>query len=325
MNPPAHVLISSLYPEDLRARLAAVATVIVPPLGQTQLGSEEARRHAPALTAVINQGELRVDEDLIAAAPHLRIVANASIGVNNVATAALRARGAWCTNTPDAFADATADCTLGLLLMLLRRLGEAERYVRAGRWQAFTPGGWDGSLLRGRTLGLVGYGRIGQAVEQRAAAFGMRVIHHTRHPTGHPGWCRRDDLLADADIVSLHVPLNADSTGLINADALARMKPGAWLLNLSRGPVVDEAALLEALQAGRLAGAALDVFAREPAVPAALLTMENVVLTPHLGGGSREGRRQAQEQCVDNVLRVLRGERPRSGGIVVDPTAPAHR
>lgn len=322
MTRPAHILVSSPYPEDLLARLSSAATVIAPPSGQTQLGYDEVRLHAPTLTAVINQGELRVDEALIAAAPHLQIVANASIGVNNVATGALHARGAWCTNTPDAFADATADCTLGLLLMLLRRLGEAERYVRAGRWQAFTPGGWDGSLLRGRTLGLIGYGRIGRGVEHRAVAFGMRVIHHTRNPTGLPGWRRREDLLAEADIVSLHVPLNADSTGLINADALARMKPGTWLLNLSRGAVVDETALLAALQEGRLAGAALDVFAREPAMPAALLTMENVVLTPHLGGGSREGRRAAQEQCVENVLRVLRGERPLPGGIVVDPTGP---
>jgi glyoxylate reductase len=271
---------------------------------------------------VINQGELRVDEALIAAAPHLRIVASASIGVNNVALAALRSRRVWCTNTPAAFADATADCALGLLIMLMRRLGEAERFVRADRWQAFAPGSWDGLLLRGKTLGLIGYGRIGRAVERRAAAFGMRVVHHTRTPGGEAGWRTRDALLAEADVVSLHVPLNAESAGMIDAQALARMKPGAWLINLSRGPVVDEPALIAALESGRLGGAALDVFAREPAVPEALRRMENVVLTPHLGGGSREGRREAQEQCVENVLRVLRGERPLAECIVVDPMGP---
>jgi glyoxylate reductase len=323
MNHRHTVLVSSPYPADLIAKLAQAASVIAPPTGQPLIGYDQVRNHAARLSAIINQGELRVDSALIAEAPSLRIVASASIGVNNLALPAIRARRTWCTNTPGAFAEATADCTLGMMLMLMRRLGEAERFVRANRWQAFTPGSWDGLLLRGKTLGLIGYGRIGRAVERRACAFGMRVIHHTRTWSAEPGWRSREALLAEADVVSLHVPLNADSTAMIDANALARMKPGAWLINLSRGAVIDEPALISALESGRLSGAALDVFAHEPAVPEVLRKMENVVLTPHLGGGSQEGRREAQAQCVENVLRVLRGERPIADCIVVEPEAAA--
>lgn len=319
MNQRPTILVSSPYPADLIAKLAQIATVIAPPHGQPLIGYDQARSHAAQLSAIINQGELRVDPDLIAEARGLRIVASASIGVNNLALPTLRTRNVWCTNTPGAFAEATADCTLGMMIMLMRRLGEAERFVRANRWQAFAPGSWDGLLLRGKTLGLIGYGRIGRAVERRAVAFGMRVVHHTRTWSNETGWRTRDALLAEADVVSLHVPLNADSTAMIDANALRLMKPGAWLINLSRGAVIDEPALIAALQTGRLAGAALDVFAHEPAVPEVLRKMENVVLTPHLGGGSQEGRREAQEQCVENVLRVLRGERPIAECIVVEP------
>jgi glyoxylate reductase len=319
MNQRPTILVSSPYPADLIAKLAQIATVIAPPHGQPLIGYDQARSHAAQLSAIINQGELRVDPDLIAEARGLRIVASASIGVNNLALPTLRTRNVWCTNTPGAFAEATADCTLGMMIMLMRRLGEAERFVRANRWQAFAPGSWDGLLLRGKTLGLIGYGRIGRAVERRAVAFGMRVVHHTRTWSSETGWRTRDALLAEADVVSLHVPLNADSTAMIDANALRQMKPGAWLINLSRGAVIDEPALIAALQTGRLAGAALDVFAHEPAVPEVLRKMENVVLTPHLGGGSQEGRREAQEQCVENVLRVLRGERPIAECIVVEP------
>jgi glyoxylate reductase len=182
--------------------------------------------------------------------------------------------------------------------------------VRAGKWQAFEPGRWDGVLLRGRVLGLVGFGNIGRAVARRAEAFGLTVLHHTRRSTGLPGWRTLDDVLVASDFVSLHIPLNDESRGLIDAARLGRMKRGAFLINVARGPVVDETALLSALRSGQLGGAALDVFADEPRVPPELRTMENVLLTPHLGGGTQAGRRLAQEQCVENVRRVLQGERP---------------
>ena len=317
------VLLTRTYPPDLVAALAAQARVVVPANAADSLGYDAVLAQGAALAAVINQGELRIDATLLDATPRLRIVANTAIGVNNLALDLMRARGVWGTNTPDAFVDATADCALGLIITLLRRIGEGERFVRAGRWNSFAPGTWDGALLRGKTLGLVGYGRIGQGVARRAEPFGLRVIHHTRSGRDAPGWRPLDTLLGEADIVSLHVPLNADSQGLIGAAQFARMKPGAWLVNLARGPVVDEPALIAALQSGHLGGAALDVFADEPRVPVVLRSMENVVLTPHIGGGSREGRRSAQELCVENVLRALRGERPRPECTVAEPSAPA--
>jgi glyoxylate reductase len=317
MKLPRRVVVTRRYPSDLLATLAPHAEVIVPANDDQSFDYDDVCSHGPNLAAIINQGEIRIDPQLMAMVPALKVVANASIGVNNLALDAMRARSIWGTNTPDAFVDATADCTIGLLLMLARRLGEGERFVRARRWRHFAPGTWDGMLMRGRTLGLVGYGRIGRAVAHRAKAFGLHVIHHTRTRTAEPGWRSLDDLLAQADFVSLHVPLNETSRGLIDASRLARMKPGAFLLNLARGAVVDEAALITALRDGRLAGAALDVFADEPRVPVELCEMENVVLTPHVGGGSREGRRIAQELCVENVRRVLVGESPLPECVVV--------
>jgi glyoxylate reductase len=311
------VLVTRRYPADLMAALAAHAETLMPADDRGALGLAQVREHGGRLAAIINQGELPIDGGLLAAAPRLRIVANAAIGVNNFAPDAMRARAVWGTNTPDAFVDATADCTLGLLLTLARRLGEGERFVRAGRWTSFAPGTWDGVLLRGRTLGIVGYGRIGRAVAARAAPFGLRVIHHSRTASGEPGWRPLDTLLAEADFVSLHTPLTPATHHLIDSRRLALMKPGARLLNLARGPVVDEPALIAALQSGRLAGAALDVFADEPHVPEALRTMENVVLTPHVGGGSHEGRRLAQAQCIENVRRVLAGDAPLPACVVV--------
>jgi glyoxylate reductase len=323
MNTRPVVIVTRRYPTDLLTPLAALADIVMPDDEQGAIEHDEVLGHGGRVAAIITQGELRIDAPLLAAAPGLRIVANTAIGVNNFAQDRMRARGIWGTNTPQAFADATADCALGLLLMLVRRLGEGDRFVRAGRWKTFTPGLWDGVLLRGKTLGIVGYGRIGRAVELRAKAFGLTVVHHTRSGTDRPGWRSLEALLAASDFVSLHVPLTPETRSLIDQVRLAQMKDGACLINLARGPVVDDAALIAALRSGRLAGAALDVFADEPTVPDELRAMENVVLTPHLGGGSREGRREAQEQCLENVLRVLRGERPIAECIVVEPEAAA--
>lgn len=319
MKQPIRVLLVRAYPPDLTAALTSQFEVIAPNDPRQNFSYDDVMRQAGTLSAVISQGDLRIDEALVAAAPQLRIAANESIGANNFVVDAMRRRAIWGTNAPDGFVEATADCTLGLLLMAARRMGEGERFVRAGRWRTFAPGTWDGVLLRGHTLGLVGFGRIGQAVARRAEPFGLTVIHHTRTRSSHPGWRSLDDLLAQSDFVSLHTPLNDDSRGLINERRIAQMKAGAYLLNLARGPVVDEAALITALQTKRLAGAALDVFANEPQVPAALTQMENVVLTPHIGGGSKEGRRSAQETCVENVTRVLTGKPPRPECVVVAP------
>ncbi len=304
------VLITNAVPPATLAPLDGVAQVIQGPAGGNLMPRAEVLRLAPSLAGIINQAELRVDAELLATAPRLKIVANVAMGVNNLDLAAMQARGVIATNVPEAFTESTADCTLGLILAVARRLVEADRYVRSGAWQGFQPGVWDGLLLAGRTLGLVGYGRVGKAVERRAQAFGLKVIHYRRTPGGQPGYVPLAELLARADIVSLHTPLNSDSDRLINAGQLARMKRGSILINMARGRVVDEAALVAALQSGHLAGAGLDVFEDEPKVHPILPTLRNVVLTPHLGGGTTESRFQARLICARNVAAVLQGRPP---------------
>lgn len=304
------VLITNSVPDEHLRPLEGVAEIIQGPGGGDIMPRSEVLELAPELRAVINQGELEVDAELLDRGRQLQIVANVSLGFDNLDRSLMASRGVWATNCPDTFTDATADCTLALLLALWRFIPAADRHVRAGEWNAFQPGRWDGVLLRDKVLGLVGYGSIGKAVAQRARAFGMRVIYHRRTPVQDPGYRALDDLLAEADVVSLHTPLNDESHHLMNAERLARMRPGSYLVNMARGKVVDEMALVAALDSGHLGGAALDVFEEEPTVQPALLEMDNVVLTPHIGGGTREGRVEARLLCASNVAAVLRGERP---------------
>ena len=307
------VLWTNAPPPDHYAPLRDLAEVVTgPPVG-AQMPREEVLARAGELDAIINQAELRVDRELLDAAPRLKAVANVAIGTNNFDVAAMRERGVVGTNVPDAFAESTADATMGLLLAVARRLAEADRYVRSGRWpeDGFQPGVWDGMELGGKTLGILGFGLIGKAVARRAEAFGMEVRFHTRSPADDPRAVTFDELVETSDALSLHAPLTETTRGLLGPERLGRMKRGAILLNLARGPIVDEAALAEALRDGRLGGAGLDVFADEPSVPAELAELSNVVLTPHLGGGTRESRKRARLAAAEDVARVLRGEPPR--------------
>jgi glyoxylate reductase len=247
----------------------------------------------------------RVDDELLdAAGPQLRIVADYAVGVDNVDLEACRRRGVVVSNTPDVLTETTAELTIAILLALLRRIAEGDRLIRRGeRWI------WAPNLMLGRglpdlVLGMVGHGRIGQAVERLARAHGMEVLHSTR-TSGLP----LDELLATADVVSLHLPLTDESRHLIDAAALARMKPTAVLVNVSRGPIVDEDALVAALRDGRIAGAALDVFEREPEVHPGLLGLENVVLVPHLGSATQETREAMGMLCVEALRAVLLEDR----------------
>lgn len=306
------VLITNQVPDALLEPLHGLADVIMGPNDGHTMPLDEVLEHAPTVNGIINQGELKVDAALLEHAPHLRIVANVAAGTNNLNGDLMAERGVWATNVPDAFGESTADFTFALLLGLVRRLPAADQYVRSGRWahDGFQPGVWDGVLLSGKTLGIVGYGKIGQAVAKRARAFGMRVIFNRTQPSDDPASRTLPALLREADVVSLHTPLTEATHHLIGTDELALIKPGGYLINMARGPVVDEVALVSALQRGHLAGAALDVFEHEPSVHAALLTMDNVCLAPHIGGGTRESREAARRLCVDNVAAVLRGERP---------------
>lgn len=289
--------------------------LVIPSDPSHGMSRSEVLEHGAELVAVINWSDVRVDTELLEAAPRLRLVANACAGFDNLDLPRMTEAGVWATNAPEAFADCTADLAFGLLLAAARRIVRADALVRAGVWPdaASRMAMTGGMLLRGKTLGIVGYGRIGRAMAERAVGFGMRVVHCHRAACNDSSACRTlDALLAEADVVSLHVPLNASTERLINAEGFARMKPGALLVNASRGRVVDEAALIESLRTGRLAGAALDVFEEEPKVSEELRAMENVVLTPHIGGAEAESQRMALRWCIDNVVAVLDGKAPRN-------------
>jgi glyoxylate reductase len=247
-----------------------------------------------------------VDAAVLDAGRDLKVVANVAVGYNNIDINAARARGVIVTNTPDVLTEASADFTWALILGITRRLAEGERLVRAGGWRGWAFDFMLGTELRGKQLGIIGYGRIGRAVAARAAAFGMTVVHTSRSGGGMP----LDLLLTTSDVVSIHTPLTPETKHLINQAALARMKRSAYLINTSRGPVVDEAALAWALKNYVIAGAALDVYEQEPLVHPELLKLENVLLAPHMASGTTETRTAMADLAVRNVIAVLTGQAP---------------
>jgi glyoxylate reductase len=243
--------------------------------------------------------------------PGLRMVANYGVGFDRVGVESCAERGVLVTNTPGVLDDATADLAFALILATRRRLVEGDRLVRAGVWS----GGWADSTLAselaGSTLGIVGLGRIGAAVARRARGFDLRVLYTRRHPVDTDLGEHRelDELLAESDVVTLHVPLTPETRGLIDARRLALLRDGACLVNTARGEIVDEPALVAALVSGRIR-AGLDVFAEEPNVPRELLSLDNVVLTPHIGSATVEAREAMTRLVVDNLLAVERGDPP---------------
>jgi glyoxylate reductase len=272
---------------------------LVAPLG------EAVRKPQEDVDALAVVGE-RVDAAALDAFPRLRVVANYGVGYDTIDVRACAARGIAVTNTPGVLTEATADLTFALLLAVRRRVVVGDRAVRERRWS----GGWAdpdylGRDVAGTTLGIVGLGRIGKAVAQRAAGFGMRVIHASAR-----GGVSLDELLERSDVVTLHCPLNPATRHLIDRTRLARMKRGAILINTARGSVVDEAALVAALEAGHLGGAGLDVFENEPAVHPGLMGRDDVVLLPHLGSATHETRARMATMALTDAARVLRGQRP---------------
>ena len=271
------------------------------------LAPEELHAAVRGADAVVVMLHDRVDDAFLdAAGEQLRVVANVAVGYDNVDVEAVRRRGVRFTNTPGVLTDATADLAIALMLAVTRRLGEGERLLRSR-----TPWAWAidfmlGRGLRGKTLGIVGYGEIGRAVADRARAFGMEVVYTRRSAGG----VELPELLDRAHVVSLHCPLTDETRHLIDAEALRAMRDDAYLVNTARGPVVDEAALAEALRDGVIAGAALDVFEREPEVHPGLLDLGNVVMVPHLGSATEETRTAMAELAAANALAVLRGDEP---------------
>jgi glyoxylate reductase len=248
--------------------------------------------------------------------PRLRVVANCAVGLDNVDLAACAERGVVVTNTPEVLTQATADLTWALLLAVTRRLKEGQRLIEEGQWRGWDPRQLLGLELTGATLGIVGAGRIGRAVGRRAPPFGLRVCYADPSPRRdfelETGALRLplDDLLARSDVVSLHVPSTAETRNLIGARELDRMKRGAFLVNTARGDLVDEAALVAALDSGRLAGAGLDVFRAEPRIPPELVRHPRAVVLPHLGSATERTRRGMATLAVNNARAVLAGEKP---------------
>jgi glyoxylate reductase len=262
----------------------------------------EKARAAEGLLSLLTD---HLDADVIGQLANLRVIANYAVGYDNIDLAAAADRGIRVGNTPDVLTDATADLTFALLLAAARRLPEALAAVRSGEWLRWEPGSFLGAEVHGRTLGIIGFGRIGQAVARRAEGFSMRVIH----TTSSDGPDAIDALLEHADFVSVHTPLTTTTRHLIDADAFSRMKPTAILINTARGEIIDQAALVNALRESQITGAALDVTDPEPPGPSdPLLTAPNLILTPHIGSATRAARERMADLAVDNLLAGLEGK-----------------
>jgi glyoxylate reductase len=279
------------------------------PLSRTEL--LDGARDADAIVTTLSD---RIDADLLDAAPRLKVVANYAVGFDNVDVAEARRRGVEVTTTPDVLSEATADLAWALLLAAARRLGEGERLVRAGEWKGPAPTQLLGQPVGGRTLGIVGMGAIGRAVARRARGFSMPVVYFNRNRVPveveqelGARFVALDELLSTADYVSLHAPLNDQSRHLIDAAALARMKPTAVLVNTARGALVDEVELVRALRQRTIAAAGLDVYEREPLLADGLAQLDNVVLSPHVGSATTDTRGAMVRLCIDNVVAVLAG------------------
>jgi len=280
------------------------------------LPREEVLELVAGADAMLTLLHTRVDDELLdAAGPGLRCVANVAVGYDNVDLVAAASRGVAVTNTPGVLDDATADLTMALILAATRRLGEGERTIRSGAPWAWSMSFMLGHDLRGKRLGIVGLGGIGRRVAERARAFGMTIAYSGRSAADPEVAAalgaerlQLEELLASADVVSLHCPLTPQTWHLISASRLALMKPGSILVNAARGPIVDEAALVEALRSGPLGGAALDVYEHEPEVHPGLLALDSATLVPHLGSATVETRRAMAELAARNAIAAVRGE-----------------
>lgn len=309
------VLITRRWPEDVEQALAEKFDIV--------LNDDDAPLSQDALAAAMGEYDVlcptvsdRIDADVIAGGSRVKLIANYGVGFDHIAIDAAKAKGIAATNTPGVLTDATADIAMTLLLMATRRAGEGERELRAGNWSGWRPTHLIGTALKGKVLGLVGFGRIGIATARRAHhGFGMRIAYFGRRPAEQSiadelqaEFCPDlTELLGKSDVVSLHIPGGANTNNLIDAQALAVMKPGSYLINTARGGVIDHDALADALKSGHLAGAGLDVYPSEPQVPANLLDLENVVLLPHLGSANAETRIAMGMRALANIEAFSKG------------------
>lgn len=306
------IYLSRLLPDPVMAIVRERFLLVQDPLDALPAPSALREGLCQADVAIVTLGD-RIDAETIHAATRLKILANYAVGYNNIDLTAARQRGLIVTNTPDVLTDATADLTWALLLATARRVVEGDALVRSGRWTGWSPTQLLGAEVSGKTLGIIGMGRIGQAVAHRAVGFRMQVRYHTSQPMATSSlpheWEFRSlqDILGEADVATIHVPLTPATHHLIGARELAWMRPNAILINTARGPIVDEGALVDALKTGIIAGAGLDVYEQEPALHPGLAQLKQVVLLPHLGSATLHARVQMGLVCLENIQAVLDG------------------
>jgi len=308
-KPPLYV--SRVLPEPVMAAIRERFTLFQEPLDAPPDPSLLKLGLSQTVAAIVTLSD-RIDAGTLASTPRLKIIANYAVGYNNIDVEAARQREIVVTNTPDVLTDATADLTWALLLATARRVVEGDHLVRHGQWSGWSPTQLLGAAVAGRSLGIVGMGRIGQAVAHRAAGFRMKVSYWSHRPVESPraeAWefLPLPDLLAGSDIISIHLPLTPDTRHLIGTRELAHMRRSAILINTARGPIVAEAALVDALANGAIAGAGLDVFEDEPRLHPRLASFPQVVLLPHLGSATMAARVEMGMLCVDNIDAVLSG------------------
>jgi glyoxylate reductase len=314
----ARVLVTRRLPGGLDPLVEAGHEVVVPE-SDRPFTHDEVVEQASGVDAIVCLLTDQIDDAVLTAGtPRVKVVATVAVGYDNIDLDAAAAHGIAVTNTPAVLDETTADLAFLLILAAARRIWDAESDLRAGKWPGWDVDQYLGRDVHGAVLGVVGFGRIGQAVARRATGFGMEVLHHTRRDTGVIGWRGDlDRLLAESDIVTLHVPLTDETRHLIDARRLALMKPDAVLVNTSRGPVVDEESLAVALEEGAIFAAGLDVYEREPEVHPRLLVAPRTVLLPHIGSASLATRTRMAQVAAENVVAVLAGghpENPVSGG-----------
>ena len=307
--------ISRLLPDPVMAIVRERFRLVQEPLDTLPSPSTLREGLCRSDAAIVTLGD-RIDAEAIHAATRLKILANYAVGYNNIDLVAARECGLIITNTPDVLTDATADLTWGLILATARRIVEGDALVRSGRWPGWSPTQLLGAEISGKTLGIIGMGRIGQAVAGRAMGFRMPIRYHSRQPIATSSLPREweyrslQDLLSEADVVTIHVPLTPATHHLIGARELAWMRPTAFLINTARGPIIDEGALVQALKGGTIAGAGLDVYEQEPAMHSGLAQLKQVALLPHLGSATLHARVQMGLVCLENILAVLDGHPP---------------
>jgi glyoxylate reductase len=305
------VLITHTLPAEWMAALNGRVRAVTGPVDATRL-APELEAHLAEADGLFCLLTIPVRKELLERMPRLRVVSNMAVGVDNVDVAECTRRGIPVGNTPGVLTDATADLAMSLLVAAARRLPESARDACEGRWLTWSPAGWLGADLRGATLGIVGMGKIGRAVAERACGFGMNIVYtdSTPRPDAPGEFLGLDDLLRTSDFVSLHCPLTPETRGLINASALQKMKPTAILVNAARGPVVDTAALTRALAQGQIGSAALDVTDPEPLPSDHLLyQLPNCLIVPHIGSATHGTRRKMAEMACENLLAGLDGKR----------------